>query len=202
MTSLSFTTTTALLLHLIAVPGSNAASQDPKPPLPKAVPLQIDYSKPPLTWLDALDGAEMAVVIKVTGLNEEQRERLPVTRVQAEIIEVIKAPAGVAKGGVISVIRYGGTVKAQGTPRMQEERHFPPWRVGQTFLVFLARTTAEDAYSMPFGPAATFELDQATKKVRALVATKFAASQNGRTTASVLDALKAAYDRSALSWVR
>jgi hypothetical protein len=169
----------------------SAGRQEPKR-LSRLVPLQIDYGPPPRSWREALDGSDMVAVIVVKALTHERVSRSVVarTRYEAEITEVVKD--GRTTIGALSITRYGGIQDVDGVPRLVEERHFPPWTIGQKLLVFLKWSDQFKTYALPFGPDAAFQITPDTNKVRPFAKSSFASRQDGRDVAAVLAEVKAA----------
>ena len=168
---------------------SGGAIQKPKP-LPKLVPLQVDYNAPPRTWREALDRADVVAVVQLKSSNYEQDK--PRTHFIADITELIKRPDHVSIGPSIPIMRNGGVLEVRGVLGIVEEANFEPWTVGQTLLVFLKWFDQLKTYSLPFGPDAAFELNPITKKVGVFANTSFASRHKGRDVAAVLAELKAA----------
>jgi hypothetical protein len=135
----------------------------------------------------------VVAVIQLKSLRyDEGSPSLPRTRFDADIIEVIKGSGAVSTGLSISVMRYGGVRERAGELMFIEEGGFAPWVVGQTLLVFLKWYDRFKSYTLAFGPAAAFELNTATNKVRVFTTGSFAARHNGGDVAALLAEVRAA----------
>jgi hypothetical protein len=99
--------------------------------------------------------AEVAVTAEKSFLTQDGTEIW--TDYAAEISQTID-PRHYARERAIVIRRRGGVVEIDGRRLQSQENGFPPFAVGQRYVVFLRKGHYQDAYTVVCGSAGAFEV--------------------------------------------
>jgi hypothetical protein len=153
----------------------------------------VDYSPPPATLDELVEGADAVVVGSIQSVRTYQPP-IPYASVRllytVEISEVLRIHAAL-NGSVVQVYRFGGDIDQGDHVTRKVERDFPRFTVGKQYVMFLSWNHVLNGFEPQFGPNGVFELI-ADGKVDTPGQSAVARSQKGKTAAALIAQVKRA----------
>jgi hypothetical protein len=189
-------------MHFLSAPNSlmllgglvfSLASQVPgKKPIQTSEAV-VDYAAPPATLEGFARLASAVIVGEIAGANAatewENRGQTVFTNYQIKISEVLKPHAQLpVVGTVVAVKRLGGDWDAGNHIVRGIEHGFPPFSIGETYLLFLQWNDSRSTFEIRAGPSGAYRLSNGV--VESNGRSVLAANQKGRSVASVLAELR------------
>ena len=113
----------------------------------------------PATMTDLVGKADLVVRVLVTG----ERARLAkgdttiVTDYDAQVLDTLRLRAGNAPATLV-VTKPGGTAKVEGYLVTATERDFPPFALGEEYILFLAKASESGRFDVLYGGQGAFRL--------------------------------------------
>jgi hypothetical protein len=182
----------ALLVFLAAGALVGSAVDQTKKPV-RIEEFEADRTAPPASldamWLQA----KAVVVVKVlttTSLAPDVGPRGPGTTYEVEVVDVLKSdPHLTGVGGIVSVFRLGSETDMGEYILKRIESNFPAFVVGHQYLLFLNWNRSERFFVVPYGPDASYEIENGLIRTSGPEAT--ARSLNGKPANELLSKLEA-----------